>query len=68
MNQSGKMSLPSPAIFDVDQDGKAELVIGTIRGDVFACETSNDDKGDTVWSAPASVKTEDGKPLRMSNW
>ena len=68
MNQSGKMLLPSPAIFDVDQDGNAELVIGSLYGDVFACENSNDGKGEPVWSAPKAVKTEDGQPMRLNNW
>ena len=68
MNESGKMMYPSPAIFDVDWDGKDELVIGTISGEVFACENSNDRKGDPVWSAPLSVKTDDDKPIRLFNW
>ena len=45
MNQDGAMMYPSPAIFDVDNDGQNELVIGTIFGGLFACENSNPKAG-----------------------
>ena len=52
MNEDGSMMYPSPAIFDVDNDGQDELVVGTIFGGVFACENENTGKGDPQWSEP----------------
>ena len=68
LNKDGKMRFLSPAIFDIDQDGQAELVIGTIGGDLFACENSNRSKGEPQWQSPKPVKTHDGKPIKLHNW
>ena len=68
MNQNSKMKYPSPAVFDVDNDGKDELVIGTIFGGIYACENSNQNDGDPVWEAPVAVNSVDGEPLDLHNW
>ena len=69
LNADGAMLYPSPAIFDVDQDGNDELVIGTIFGKIFACENSNASSvGDPVWGNPKALKTKDGKELKLNNW
>ena len=68
MNQDSKMLYPSPAVFDVDNDGKDELVIGTIFGGIYACENSNQKDGDPVWEAPTAVNSVDGEPLDLHNW
>ena len=59
---------PSPAIFDVDNDGVDELVLGDLFGSLKSSENENAGKGDPVWSTPVSLKTEDQKPIDMENW
>ncbi len=68
LNEDGQMMHPSPAIFDVDNDGANELVIGTIFGGVYASENTNDETGDPVWTEPVVVNTADGEPLKLHNW
>lgn len=68
MNEDGSMMYPSPALMDVDNDGDNELVIGTIFGQVFACENTGEDGQDPVWSAPTAVNTVNGEPLKLNNW
>ena len=68
LNSNNEMLYASPAIFDVDQDGKDELVIGTIFGAVYACENEGVEDGEIVWSAPQTVDSTDGKPLGLNNW
>lgn len=68
MNEDGKMMYPSPAMFDVDNDGQDELVIGTIFGGLFACENSNKEEGEPVWEAPTAVNSVDDEPLKLNNW
>ena len=61
-------SYPSPAIFDVDNDGVDELVLGDLRGSLKSCENENTGSGDPIWSQPVSLKTEDQEPIDMNNW
>jgi flavin reductase (DIM6/NTAB) family NADH-FMN oxidoreductase RutF len=68
MNADGGMMYPSPAIFDFDNDGQAELVIGTIFGAVYSCENANKGSGDPVWEEPVQVRTADNEPLKLNNW
>ena len=68
LNEDGSMMYPSPAIFDVDNDGTDELVIGTIFGSIYACENSNTDGGEPVWERPEVVKDRDGEALNLNNW
>ncbi len=59
---------PSPALFDVDNDGANELVLGDLFGKLVACENENPGKGDPVWSEPEAIKSADGVALNMENW
>ena len=68
LNVDNAMMYPSPAIFDVDSDGKDELVIGTIFGEIFACENEADDAEQPVWKALATVNDSAGEPLSLNNW
>lgn len=69
LNQRAKKMFPSPAIFDVDGDGKDELVIGSLMGDVGVHENLNaSGKGDPVWGQWKALKDGDGKSIRTSNW
>ena len=68
INAEGEMMYPSPVMFDVDNDGADELVIGTIFGGIYACENSNKEKGEPVWEAPVAVNSADGEPLNLNNW
>lgn len=68
MNAEGEMMYPSPVMFDVDNDGADELVIGTIFGGIYACENSNQGDGDPIWESPVAVNSAAGEPLRLNNW
>lgn len=68
MNEDGQIMYPSPAVFDIDNDGKKELVLGSIFGGVFSCEDESTVTGKHDWAAPEPVNTTDGKPLRLNNW
>lgn len=68
LNKDGNMAYPSPAIFDIDNDGANELVVGTIFGAVYKCENKNTDSGDPVWSTPKMVKDAEGDDIAMENW
>lgn len=58
---------PSPALFDVDGDGAAELVLGDLIGNVWKHERSEGE--DTLaWSKRERVQASDGKDLKFNNW
>ena len=68
LNIDGEIIFPSPSVFDVDSDGKDELVIGSLFGSVYACENRNNSKGDPEWSKPRPVNTRMQQPLELNNW
>jgi len=69
LNAVAKKRFPSPAIFDVDDDGKAELVIGDLMGSLGFYENVNtSETGDPVWGSREELKGISGKPIRTSNW
>lgn len=69
LNNVAKKRFPSPGIFDVDGDSKAELVIGGLMGSVGVYENLNSSgTGDPVWGSRESLKDVKGKPIRTSNW
>ena len=57
----------SPVVFDIDNDGREEMVLGDIRGNVQYCKNEAE-TGEPVWGAVQSVETADGKPLELNNW
>ena len=65
---ASKISFPSPALFDVDNDGKAEMVIGSISGEVQYAENTAGPGEKPVWSDCRPVKTAKGEPLVLNNW
>lgn len=69
LNQTVKQMYPSPAMYDVDDDGQTELVVGDIFGSLYIYENQNESrKGDPVWSKDRSLNSRDGKPIKVSNW
>ena len=69
LNSAAKQMYPSPAIFDVDNDGKMELVVGDIFGSLNIYENQNlSGQGDPVWSEYTPLKSIDNKPIKVSNW
>jgi hypothetical protein len=69
LNQSVKQMYPSPAMYDVDDDGQLELVVGDIFGRLYVYENQNRSrKGDPVWSKEQALNSRDGKPIKVSNW
>ena len=69
LNSVARRSYPSPAIYDVDQDGQVELVVGDISGTMGVYEQTGTSKnGDPIWAPRVALKTADGQPVRVSNW
>ncbi len=69
LNSVAKTMFPSPAIFDVDGDGQAELVIGSLMGSVGVYENLNTSgTGDPAWGKHESLRGADGSQIRTSNW
>ena len=57
----------SPAIFDIDRDGKDELVIGDILGELRFCENRGSVE-DPEWTQPQPVVDLNNEPIRLNNW
>ena len=69
LNTVAKKQFVSPAIFDVDGDGKAELFIGTLMGSLGIYENLNTSgSGDPVWGPQGYLKDAKGEEIRTSNW
>lgn len=68
LNGDSQIMYPSPAIFDVDNDGKDELIIGSIFGALHVCENESESSGEPVWSAPKALNSKNGQPLELNNW
>ena len=69
LNSAARQMYPSPAVFDIDNDGKDELVVGDIFGSLNVYENLNESKdGDPVWSKHETLKSADGKPIKVKNW
>ena len=69
LNKAAGQMYPSPAVYDVDNDGDVELVVGDISGRIYVYENKNKTgKGDPLWSSHAALKTAKGKQIRVSNW
>lgn len=56
---------PSPTLYDLDGDGKRELVVGDLRGQVRASKKL--DGGALAWSKLENVRQGE-KPLKLFNW
>jgi len=54
---------PSPALHDIDGDGKADLVIGDLFGNLTVAKRTKDG-----WGTEEPLKATDGKPLKFNNW
>ena len=58
-----KRLYPSPVMHDLDGDGRMEIVIGDLIGNLTFCTQ----KGE-AWGSKESLKGADGKPLKFHNW
>ena len=67
LNTAARQMYPSPAVYDVDHDGKSELIVGDIFGSLNVYENQSD-KGDPVWSEHTALKSSNGKAIKVSNW
>lgn len=69
LNAETRQMYPSPAVYDVDSDGQAELVVGDIFGSLQVYENQNTSgKGDPVWGKPTRLETAEGTPIKVPNW
>jgi len=69
LNSKARQMYPSPVMFDVDNDSRAELVVGDIFGSLKVYENQNESAtGDPVWSKHVGLESTDGQPIKVSNW
>ena len=58
---------PSPVLHDVDGDGRADLVIGDLRGLLTTARRQPGD-GPPTWAAEQKLLGSDGKALDFHTW
>lgn len=68
LNSLAKQMYPSPAMYDVDNDGQQELIVGDIFGRLNVYENKNEGDGDPVWNKHYALKSADGENIKVSNW
>ena len=69
LNAAARQMYPSPAMFDIDNDGHDELIVGDIMGVLNVYENKNSKQsGDPVWSQHTRLNSNDGKPIKVKNW
>lgn len=68
LNTAARQMYPSPAMYDVDNDGQTELIVGDIFGRLNVYENTQQGKGDPVWAPHVPLASADGEPIRVSNW
>ena len=57
---------PTPVLQDLNQDGRPEMVVGDLVGNLFRCERQKQET-DLHWSELAPLQA-DGQPLKLDNW
>jgi hypothetical protein len=57
---------PSPTLYDTDDDGHPELLIGEIFGTITVSH-KDADAASTDWLAAEPMEAE-GKPIKLNNW
>lgn len=67
LNVAASQMYPSPAMFDVDDDGEVELVTGDIFGSLNVYENTGTGK-EPVWASHTPLESCEGKPIKVSNW
>ena len=68
LNTSASQQYPSPAMFDVDGDGRDELIVGCIYGTLNIYQNENEGTGEPIWSDYESLKSAKGNKIKVSNW
>jgi hypothetical protein len=58
---------PSPVVYDVDGDGKPDLVIGDLPGRVTVARGVGE-AGDPAFGPETPLESADGKALKFHNW
>ena len=66
VNLVEEMPYPSPVLFDVDHDGRRELVCGDLWGYLWVYEDVGE-AGDVEWGAAKKLQV-DGEDLKVPNW
>ena len=67
LNESEAISYPTPTLFDIDNDGARELVIGDLWGTLRVYEKDGN-TGSVAWKTGKILQAYDGRELKVSNW
>jgi hypothetical protein len=58
---------PSPVLYDVNGDGKRDLIIGDLQGYLQFAERDSSGAS-TNWSTSKMMQDANGKDIKFSNW
>ena len=58
---------PSPVLHDMNGDGRADVVLGDLWGEITVAARVAQD-GAPAWGPDAPLAARDGKDLKFSNW
>jgi len=58
---------PSPALYDLDGDGVAELVLGDLIGKLTVCKRQSGDEP-RGWTEATPLNGANGEALKFHNW
>jgi hypothetical protein len=58
---------PSPVLFDLDGDGRAEMVVGDLVGKLLVSRRASGDDP-LAWTVAEPLRGADGNPLVFHNW
>ena len=59
---------PSPVLHDLDEDGRSELLIGDLIGNVTVAQLMKAEGGAVTVASEKPLLGRDGKPIRFHNW
>lgn len=62
----GRM-FPSPALYDLDGDGVAELILGDLIGRLTVCKRQSGDEP-RGWTEATDLEGASGEALKFHNW
>lgn len=58
---------PSPVMFDIDGNGRAELILGDLRGDLTITRRTTSGSS-TVWEGTEPLRGAGGTNVKFTNW
>lgn len=70
INSDKKVTNIAPTLYDVDGDGKPELITGGVSGElgIHRSENISQDGGDLAWGSRQVFEDASGEAITLTNW